>query len=129
MKKKIIIISGILLALIIIFYSLFYYVFDIERRFRGDNLRSWTGGQNACGIIWNKEPEAHRRLLNHPNLQVRFATGCIILNRSSCFRAVQKRELLMPRYGYTQEDIDNKEFTLKLIDFVQKKLDDKQKGD
>jgi len=29
----------------------------------------------------------------------------------------------------TQEDIDNKEFTLKLIDFVQKKLDDKQKGD
>ena len=31
--------------------------------------------------------------------------------------------------AFTQEDIDNKEFTLKLIDFVQKKLDDKQKGD
>ena len=31
--------------------------------------------------------------------------------------------------AFTQEDIDNNEFTLKLIDFVQKKLDDKQKGD
>jgi hypothetical protein len=31
--------------------------------------------------------------------------------------------------AFTQEDIDNKEFTLKLIDFVQKKLEDKQKGD
>ena len=31
--------------------------------------------------------------------------------------------------AFTQEDIDNKEFTIKLIDFVQKKLDDKQKGD
>ena len=31
--------------------------------------------------------------------------------------------------AFTQEDMDNKEFTLKLIDFVQKKLDDKQKGD
>ena len=31
--------------------------------------------------------------------------------------------------AFTQEVIDNKEFTLKLIDFVQKKLDDKQKGD
>ena len=31
--------------------------------------------------------------------------------------------------AFTQEDIANKEFTLKLIDFVQKKLDDKQKGD
>ena len=31
--------------------------------------------------------------------------------------------------AFTQEDIDNKEFTLKLSDFVQKKLDDKQKGD
>ena len=31
--------------------------------------------------------------------------------------------------AFTQEDIDNKEFTLKLIDFVQKKLDDKQKDD
>ena len=31
--------------------------------------------------------------------------------------------------AFTQEDIDNKEFTLKLIDFVQKKLDDKQRGD
>ena len=31
--------------------------------------------------------------------------------------------------AFTQEDIENKEFTLKLIDFVQKKLDDKQKGD
>ena len=31
--------------------------------------------------------------------------------------------------AFTQGDIDNKEFTLKLIDFVQKKLDDKQKGD
>ena len=31
--------------------------------------------------------------------------------------------------AFTQEDMENKEFTLKLIDFVQKKLDDKQKGD
>ena len=31
--------------------------------------------------------------------------------------------------AFTQEDMENKEFTLKLIDFVQIKLDDIQKGD
>ena len=40
---------------------------------------------------------------------------------------IERRIEMQP--AFTQEDIDNKEFTLKLIDFVQKKLDDKQKGD
>jgi len=46
---------------------------DIEKRFTGNKLQSWTGGQRAT-IMWNRKPEVHRKLLKHPNLQIKLKT-------------------------------------------------------
>lgn len=83
---------------------------EIEERFTGKKLQSWTGGQKAT-IMWNRNPEVHRQLLKHPNLQIRFATACCILNRTRDFREGHEYDLLGPRNGYTKEDID-KAFTV-----------------